>query len=211
MISGQTNTPIVPRFEFRIFGRDLDPIHEKLKTISTNTFFDQHPIHSPEYYLLSGNNDTTNCKIRNSKIDIKNLLIEEDELEKWTVHLKAAFPLYRRQIVKEVFPALWTRAPLLKDGYYDLNQFIDIVLKHDDIQVLSIEKIRLKYQLDKAFCEYARVFVNGAEVKTIAIESEEKNKVLECIERLGIASWENLNYPKALKRIIGWDGLKKID
>ncbi len=64
--------------------------------------------------------------------------------------------------------------------------------------------------------EIAEIKVNGAFIKTICIEAEEPKKVLAAKKVLGIdKNTENVNYPKALKRIMGlvslpddWNNIK---
>ena len=198
------------RFEFRIFGRDLKYLQNRLSELSDPVPDRFKKRSSQEFYLLSLTNDTCNCKIRDRKIDIKAIVSKRDKLERWDVVLKADFPLDRRVIVKEVFPAMWTRSPMLDPGVYDIDGMLAIAGKHKDLQPVTIDKIRFGYSIKGTFCEFAEVFVNGARIETVAVESENPDVLVEVAEMLNIYHLENLNYPAALKRVMGLDGLKTI-
>ena len=80
-------TEIVPRWEWRWFGRRLGPAESRLAALT--------PIgvqQSDETYLLSGDGD--NVKVRDALMDIKVLReVNADGLEQWTPVMKASFPL----------------------------------------------------------------------------------------------------------------------
>ena len=198
------------RFEFRIFGRDLKNLKQRLKELTGPV--PEHVIKrsSREIYLLSLTNDTCNCKIRDHKIDIKSIVAKKDKLEQWDVVLKSEFPLDRRTIVKEVFPAMWTRAPLLEPGVYALDDFLAVTRRHKDIRVVMVEKVRFGFNVHGVICEFAKVFVNGARIHTVAVESEDTARLIEVANLLEIYNFENLNYPAAIRRVLGLDGMQTI-
>jgi hypothetical protein len=53
----------------------------------------------------------------------------------------------------------------------------------------------------------ADLLVNGAAIKTVAVESEDIAMVLQTQEMLGLREYENVNYLLAIKRIIGMEPL----
>ena len=198
------------RFEYRTFGRDLSRYRSTLLA-HAGDHAEVNARESQELYLLSRTNDTFNCKIRENKMDIKVLLQSKGLLEQWNVYLKAPFPLSRKVLIKEIFPALWTRSPLLEEKNYDLPDVLEITERHPNLQIVSVDKKRSGLILGEIMAEFAEVWVNGAFVETIAVESSNEKEVLLWIKKLGLQDVENINYPRALRRIIGWEGLKVID
>jgi hypothetical protein len=70
--------------------------------------------------------------------------------------------------------------------------------------VAYVWKTRHAYTVNDCITEIAEIKVNGASVKTICVESEDPEKVLEAKKMIGFGKdMENVNYPLALKRIMG--------
>ncbi len=55
--------------------------------------------------------------------------------------------------------------------------------------------------------EIADLLINGAAIKTIAVESVDVEAVLKVKATLGLEEYENVNYILAIKRIIGMEPL----
>jgi hypothetical protein len=88
---------------------------------------------------------------------------------------------------------------------YSLEQFLGEIISVDpDLSVAFVNKVRHGYTLNECITEIAEVIVNGALINTLCIESENPEKVLAAKKKIGISNqWENVNYPLALKRIMG--------
>jgi hypothetical protein len=104
-----------------------------------------------------------------------------------------------------VFPALGVESPVFERKKYTFNQFINEVITIDpDLAVASVWKTRHAYNVGGCITEIAKIKVNGAVIKTICIEAEDPDKVLKAKKMIGIGKdVENVNYPLALKRIMG--------
>ncbi len=195
-------THTVPRYEFRIFGLDeIDSIIDILK---------KHGVKGKvrnisEIYLMTAGNKENNIKIRNKRLDIKSLVRQENGLEQWNPQEVGVFPLEKDIIKNDIFPALGVEAPALDRDVYTLKQFMqELILVDPDIIVALTEKERYAFDFEDCICEYANVKINGAFQKTLAIESENPEAVCNVIKRLQIdENMENVNYPKALKRVLG--------
>jgi hypothetical protein len=192
---------IKPRYEFRLFGNDLSKFEEKIKAFSKEEQIRQ----MNSVYLLTPWKRKNNVKIREGVMDIKNLEHEYDGLEQWSPFLVGEFPLNAEVIKSLVFPALGVESPVFARKKYSLSQFIDEVVSVDpDLAIAYVRKYRYAYTVAECITEIAEIKVNGAFIKTICIESEEPEKVLKAKLMLGIDSkTENVNYPLALKRIMG--------
>jgi hypothetical protein len=90
-----------------------------------------------------------------------------------------------------------------------MKQFIsEIVTVDPDLAVAYVWKKRHAYTVGGCITEIAEIKVNGASIKTICIEAEDPDKVIDAKQLLGISSKvENVSYPLALKRIMGLTAL----
>jgi len=195
-------THTTPRYEFRIFG--IETINHFIELLEKNGNVGKVRNISEIYLMTSGNNEN-NIKIRNKLLDIKTLVRQENGLEQWNPAEVGTFPLAKEKIKNEIFPALGVECPALDRNVYTLKQFmIELILVDPDIKVALTEKERHAYTFEDCICEWANVQVNGAMVRTLAIESENPDLVYNAIAKLNIGeNIENVNYPKELKRILG--------
>ncbi len=191
-----------PRYEFRIFGlNNVDSCIEELK----NNGKAGKVRHISEIYLMTAGNSENNIKIRNKLLDIKTLVRQDKGLEQWNPAEVGTFPLAKEKIKNEIFPALGVECPALDRAVYTLKQFMqELILNDPDIKVALTEKERHAFDFADCICEYADVRINGALQRTMAIESENPDLVYNAIKKLNIGDdMENVNYPKALKRVLG--------
>ena len=80
---------IEPRFEFRAWARSFGMVETRMRRLSQC-----HGIReSDEVYIVSAGNDQNNTKIRDAKMDIKELVQERDGLEQWNPRMKGEFPM----------------------------------------------------------------------------------------------------------------------
>ncbi len=196
---------VIPRYEFRIFGNDLETYEKKIKELSPREMTRQ----MDSVYLLTPWKRKKNVKIREGIMDIKVLEQEHAGLQQWNPFLVGEFPLEADVIKTVVFPALGVESPVFERKKYSLKQFIAEVLAIDpDLAVAYVWKTRYAYTIAECITEIAEIKVNGASIKTICIESEDPDKVLDAKKLLGIGNKiENVSYPLALKRIMGLTAL----
>ncbi len=194
-------TSVIPRYEFRIFGNNLEDIENKIKEFSDKEMTRD----MDSVYLLTPWKRKNNIKIREGVMDIKIREQEHETLEQWSPFLVGEFPLKADVIKTIVFPALGVESPVFERKAYTLKQFIKEVVSIDpDLSVAYVWKKRHAYTIGGCITEIAEIKVNGTAVKTICIESEDPNKVIAAKELLGIDNkTENVNYPLALKRFMG--------
>jgi hypothetical protein len=194
-------THLVPRYEFRIFGlKEIEPYIESLNRKGVAGAVRN----ISEIYLMTAGNTEHNIKIRDKRLDIKTLVHLENGLEQWNPQEVGEFPLVKEAIKNDIFPALGVEAPYLERDIYTLKQFMqELILDDPDIIVALTEKERHAFDFAGCICEYAEVQINGALQHTIAIESENPEMVHKAVEELKISNFENVNYPKAIKRVLG--------
>lgn len=191
------------RFEFRAFGQDFDVAAKRMARFSIPVPENEWERQSEEVYILSRENDLNNVKIRDGQIDIKSFVKLVDGLEQWCPVMKAQFPVTDFILMNEVFTALSIQPPELDQPIYSCDEFIALVNLHPSLQAVSVHKQRSSYNVNNTVCETATVLINGAKMLTISSESTQIEDVKTTIEELGLANAENVNYVKAIKRIIG--------
>jgi len=194
-------TTTQPRYEFRIFGNNLKKYENIINKLSEKEITRE----MDSIYLLTPWKRKNNVKIREGVMDIKILEQELDGLEQWNPFLVGKFPLKADVIKSVVFPTLGIESPVFERKKYSLDQFINEVVCIDpDLAVAYVWKIRHAYTVNECITEIAEIKVNGASIKTICVESEDPAKVLEAKKILNMGSkMENVNYPLALKRVMG--------
>jgi hypothetical protein len=196
---------VIPRYEFRIFGNNLVKYIKKIEELSPREMTRE----MDSVYMLTSWKRKNNVKIREGVMDIKVLEQEHLGLQQWNPFLVGEFPLDSDVIKTVVFPALGIESPMFERKNYSLKQFISEVVTVDpDLAVAYVWKTRHAYTIGGCITEIAEIKVNGASIKTICIESEDPDKVIEAKQLLGISSKvENVSYPLALKRIMGLTAL----
>lgn len=199
----KTGGQSAPRFEFRTFGQNFDNAAKRMARLSMPVPEKVWESNSDEIYILSRANDINNIKIRNGKIDIKTYIQNVEGLEQWAPSVKAEFPITVELLKNDVFSALRVKLPDLNKEIYTYDQFIDMIIRHADVQAVRVHKERLGYMVNNTICETASVLINGAKVFTISSESTEIEDIKKTIRDIGLEGVENINYLQAIKRIIG--------
>ncbi len=193
-----------PRFEFRTFGQNFDDIHALLSRLSMPVPEKVWERTSKEIYILSKTNDINNTKIRNGKMDIKTFVQEKEGLEQWNPLMKGEFPISKKVLEEEVFPAFKVEMPKLEKENYTTEEFLSIIEAHKDLAAVRVAKLRFGYMVNNTICEYAEVLINGARVCSVNSESTEIEDILKTMKDTGMEEYENINYLQAIKRVIGW-------
>ena len=192
-----------PRFEFRTFGQDFEKAAMRMARLSQPVPEKVWERHSDEIYIMSRTNDVNNTKIRDGKIDIKTYIQTVDGLEQWNPLMKGEFPMGRKQIQEEIFPAFQVDIPKMGKDEYTLEEFLEILSEHKDLQAVRVHKERYGYMVNGTICEFAKVLINGAMIYSINSESTEIDDIKTTLEDVEINQFENINYLQAIKRIIG--------
>lgn len=190
----------VPRFEFRAFGQDFGRVEEALRRASPVLGFRE----SLETYIVSAASDENNTKVRAGLMDIKSLIERRGDLERWRPRLKAEYPLPASRIAAEVFPAFGVATPPLRREAYSLAEYLDEVIRpHPQLAAVSVYKQRQGLEVEGCVAELALVYVNGARLRTVCLESSDPERVAAARERVHLTGVENVNYLIAIKRVIG--------
>jgi exopolyphosphatase / guanosine-5'-triphosphate,3'-diphosphate pyrophosphatase len=186
---------IVPRWEWRAFGRRFGPADEVFAAMTPERVQE-----SDELYLVSPGGE--NVKVRDDLMDIKVLREVADGLERWEPVLKAAFPL-STEVAAQVFEALGHPAPAFAADAYALDRFLAELVEPEGLaRVVRVHKVRARYTVGGCMAERSEVRVDGRPTTTVAIESEDAAAVLAAVRDVGLGGWANTSYPRELARIV---------
>lgn len=192
---------IVPRAEFRVFGRDIIARVEPKLWNGKTVLFKAREM-PPETYFLSARTDDANVKVRDGLLDIKTKVGATPEgYEIFQPRGKFQFPVSQPDLAT-ILSHLEIELALDAESY-DLDTFIGLARAHPDLAPVTVEKMRYGFTIDGIICEYAQVWFNGAMVETACAESENYAGMKAVVEGLGLADLPNTNYLRAAKRVVG--------
>ena len=195
---------IIPRYEFRAFAQNFGLAEEKMRKLSELDKFRE----TSEIYILSNGNNENNIKIRYDTLDIKVFVKEEKGLQQWKPRMRAEFPMQMEILRDDLFPALRAAVPEFNRSEYTLEQLLeDIMRPHPELVLARVFKRRFGYMINDCISEIAELLINGAAIKTAALESTDIETVLQVKQKLGLHEFENVNYLLAIKRILGMEPL----
>ncbi|MCK5686425.1 hypothetical protein KAJ27_19980 [bacterium] len=199
-ISAEDAEKIIPRAEFRVFGQGILDIVKPAMWKAQAKLFKIRT--SGETYFLSKLTNEANVKVREGLLDIKLKVGETpDGYEIFQPSGKFKFPV-EKVAVTDIFKNMMVEISLEQDTY-TLDEFIGLVNDHPDLAAVSVEKKRFGFSVDGIICEYGQICFNGAMIETTCCESEDYEGMKKAIDALEISGFENVNYLKAAKSVIG--------
>lgn len=193
---------IVPRAEFRVFDQGIIDIVKPAMWKARATLFKVRQ--SGETYILSRHTNEANVKIRDGLLDIKIKVGEtRSGYEIFQPRGKFQFPVKQDELAT-ILENLRSMKELHQDSY-TFDKFLELIRTTDDIASVDVHKQRYVFSVDGVTCEYGKILFNGAMVETICVESEDYAAMEQVIDKLEISSFENVNYLKAAKRVVGME------
>jgi len=189
-------TTIVPRWEWRAFGRSFGAAEDALVPI-----IPERTEEGDEIYLVAGM--SANVKVRDDLMDVKVLReVDADGLERWEPVMKQGFPLAAKD-VSEVLEALDVPAPKLTRATYTLDEFLNELIRPNDLaRVVELHKRRKRFTVAGCMAELADVVADGRSTRTLAIESEDPAAVIAVVRGIGLDGFVNTSYPRWLAGVI---------
>ncbi|MFC7492616.1 MULTISPECIES: Ppx/GppA family phosphatase [unclassified Nocardioides] len=188
---------IVPRWEWRTFGdfADANATLASLRAIAATR--------SDEVYLLSRTRDAS-VKVRGGLLDVKLLQhVDGAGLQLWVPKSKAAFPVAESTLAM-TFEALGLPAP--RRPRYSYDELVqEVHARSEDVRVVDVHKARRRAVLDGCMVEYTDLTVDGTSVRTVAVESPDRELVTATIRRLGLEGRRNTCVPAGLRSLLGWE------
>ena len=189
---------IVPRWEWRVAGEQAEPAARRLADLAS-----ERERESDELYVLSRDAEDS-VKVRDGDLDVKHLERVSDEgLEQWRPVLKAAFPLSAAD-VGTVLGALRV-AGVTPEPVGTLDELLDrLVRPRDDLRAVEVHKRRRHVTVGGCMAEVSDLRADGKDVRTVAVESEDPERLLEVVRELGLDAAPNTSVPRALRELVGF-------
>jgi len=188
------------RFEYRCWGQQFGLAEERLRAIGPCSLYRE----SSELYLVSSIDTGYNVKIRHGLVDIKQRLQTLPSGEQWAPEAKIPFPIDADQITWILEQTLGVHPPPHQHSHYDLERLIHHLLQQlESVTVVWTQKRRFGYLVGTLVMELAEVTFNGAQMRTISIESTDPDQLWQQLKTLGLSEYENINYPRMARRVVG--------
>jgi exopolyphosphatase/guanosine-5'-triphosphate,3'-diphosphate pyrophosphatase len=192
---------VIPRWEWRTFGAEFGVAEATFATLDPDLVQE-----SDETYLLSPRTDAA-VKVRAGLMDIKVLeRASAAGLEQWRPVMKETFPLSRAQADK-TYAALGVSPPSSERDALTLDELLEVLTAPErGVRTVAVHKHRLHYTVNGCMSEMTEVVVERRTVRTLAIESEDAERVVATVRDLGLSVRENTSYPRWLKAAMGMEG-----
>lgn len=189
-------------FEFRAFAQNFGIVETKIRKLFELKSIEE----SEEIYIVSDFANQENVKIRDGRIEIKELVSEEKRFEKWKPGYSAEFPVIKKTAFEKLNKALSVNLTSEKNKL-NLEEMLEAFNSNNEIKLAKVFKRRFKFSGKDCYAEYVDVFVNGALIKSVSLESENLIAAVGQLKNLFLNDYENVNYVLAIKRILGMEPL----
>ena len=191
-----------PLFEFRAFAQNFGLVEEKIRKLFKLNEISE----GEEYYIISEFTNQDNVKIRDRRLEIKKLITEEKRFEQWEPGLNAQFPVVTKNIALELNESLGFEIDF-KAEKYDIEKLLEIFNFNLQTRTAKVFKRRFKFETQDCFAELADVYINGALVKSVSLESSNVDTAVDHLKKLHLNDYENVNYILEIKRVLGMEPL----
>jgi exopolyphosphatase/guanosine-5'-triphosphate,3'-diphosphate pyrophosphatase len=197
-MAGNGSAEVVPRWEWRTFGDRFGEAEDRLAQASSGGVHE-----TDELYLLSPTGEES-VKIRDGLLDVKQLVqAREDGLEQWRPVTKAPFPVAAAE-AEAALARVHTDVPPLRRAVYTLDELLaEVAPPMGEISAVEVHKRRARCTLGGCLAELTTVRADGREARTIAVESEDPERVVDVVRELGLAGRPNVSMPRGLKALLG--------
>jgi exopolyphosphatase/guanosine-5'-triphosphate,3'-diphosphate pyrophosphatase len=190
---------VVPRWEWRTFFSEGLP--RSLRDRFSDGVAQMRP--TDETYILSLATPH-NVKIRDGRLEIKELEASERGLERWRPTLVTPFPIEGSSI-HAACEALGIPAPIVVPRHATVEEFLrDVIEPVATLRVVHLLKRRERHVIEGCMAEVAVLDVGSERWTTLAIEDADVEHLLAAVDHLGIGPRPNVSYPAALKQITGF-------
>jgi exopolyphosphatase/guanosine-5'-triphosphate,3'-diphosphate pyrophosphatase len=158
---------------------------------------------SDELYLLSPAGEES-VKVRDGLLDVKQLVqVREDGLEQWRPVTRAPFPVAAAELAAAL-ARVHADVPPLSRAAYTLDELLtEVAPSLEEVTSVEVHKRRARYTLGGCLAEVTTVRAGGRETRTVAVESEEPERVVSVVRELGLAGRRNVSMPRGLKALLG--------
>ena len=187
---------IIGRWEWRAFGAGAKAAQRHFDNLTPDGVEE-----SDETYLLSVRSDAS-VKVREGLLDVKRLVRVSDEgLEQWMPIAKDPFPVAASRL-EAWLAELGLDIPLAREAYPLAELLEEVVTPSPDLRTVEAHKTRRRFTVGGCMAELTDALVDGRELRTVAVESEDHDRVLAMLRELDLRPRPNVSVPRALKRLL---------
>lgn len=185
------------RYEFRVFASQMHAAERLLRQqapCETST-------ESSDIYLLDCRADPmNNIKIRDGRLELKQLVDQRFGLQRWRPAGEWQFP-----VAQETIRTLWPDDIMSSADLYNAKLSLDALLKlvwsNERLCCVEVFKRRDKFNLQDSDAEFDRLQVNGRSLESCAVESRNPDAVLKTLKLLNLTGRSNQSYVQMLCNI----------
>jgi hypothetical protein len=190
--------PDEPRFEFRVFRDDVAPLREAMRARASR--FEQAT--SSELYIVTRLNIDVIIKLREGRLDVKELVCRQGLLEQWRRVLNIEPPVPGDVFKAEVASRLGF-VPDLPDGStLDEAALLGIARIEPALRVAEVAKDRTVFDIGACRAEVVDIAVGSERLASAAIDAAEAGPVEVLMQELGIAGEANVSYAARLQKLL---------
>lgn len=191
---------VVPRFEFRTFGQNLAWAEGRIQKLSQTKTVRE----SKEVYILRSKEWHRNIKIRGGRLELKELVEQRQGLQRWKPAGHWDFPIGLNEIQETILRGSRTGNRHLATATFSKRRLLDDIVRHShELFRANVFKRRVIFNVNCCSTEVDDILVNGALIRSVAIESEDADTVIATRLELRLGDCENISYPLAIARIMG--------
>jgi exopolyphosphatase/guanosine-5'-triphosphate,3'-diphosphate pyrophosphatase len=183
------------RWEWRTFACEGRPAVTALRSSAT-------AIRASEEWYVVGEHSRQNVKVRQGVLEVKALQREEPGgLQLWQPVLKVPFPVDAAD-VRVVAAHLGVPALPLDRLAYSMDEWLsEVALRTPGLTIVRVRKTRHGSTVDECLVEVADLVMDNLPVVTIAVESEDPDRVRRTVTSLGLDACPPEDYVTAIKRL----------
>jgi exopolyphosphatase/guanosine-5'-triphosphate,3'-diphosphate pyrophosphatase len=184
---------VVPRWEWRTFGDEFGEADAAITAIEPTGVQE-----SDEIYLVSSIPDKV-VKVRAGLMDVKSLeRVDDAGLEQWLPVLKVKMPLSPEDADKFRATLELPRRTSDKKRYSLEDLVAELTALVPGLHAVPVHKKRLRFSIGGCTAELTEIVVEGKRARTVAVESENADRVVAAVKQLGLSGRDNTSYPRWL-------------
>lgn len=182
------------RWEWRTFDCKGRPASVQLRAAAT-------AIRASEEWYIVGDHSRENVKVRQGVLEVKTLQREDGGLQLWQPVLKVPFPVDPADL-RIVAAHLGVTMPPFDRLAYTVEEWLsEVAARTPGLTVARVQKTRYGSTLDECLVEIADLVIDNMPVVTIAVESEDPDRVRRAVRSLGLDACPAEDYVSAIKRL----------
>ena len=189
---------VVARYEFRVFAPKLDKTGQLLRTLASCDSASE----TREVYLLACDNmPDCNVKIRNDRLEQKQLIKRYRGLERWKPAGQWEFPL-SPDTIRQLWPDDVLKQTPIGSAAVSRNQLLQLVDENVRLHRVDVSKRRYRFSLMGCAAELIRLLIEGQAFESCAVESGDPQAVLSVLALLQLEDELNRSYPRMLCQVV---------